>query len=63
VPDELPHELILRIAKPYLGRWISRASDWTPLQGRDRSFDAWHKPDLDRKDPWQFQNFLVTDAG
>jgi homospermidine synthase len=63
VPDELPHDVILNIAKPYLGRWISKASDWTPLKGRDRTFDAYDKPDLDFKDPWQFQNFLVTDAG
>ena len=63
VPDELPHEFILKVAKPYLGRWISRASDWTPLKDRDRSFDAWNKPDLDLRDPWQFRNFLVTDAG
>jgi len=63
VPDELPHDFILDIAKPYLGRWISKASDWTPLKGRDTTFDAHNKPDLDRKDPWQFKNFLVTDAG
>lgn len=59
VPDELPHEFILGVAKPYLGRWISKASDWTPLRGRDRSFDAYNRPDLDLRVPWQFQNFLV----
>ncbi len=63
VPDELPHDYILGIAKPYLGRWISTKSDWTPLQQRDTTFDRHHQPDLDRKDPWQFKNFLVTDAG
>jgi homospermidine synthase len=63
VPDELPHEYILGVAKPYLGRWISKPSGWTPLKGRDRSFDAYNKPDLDLKDPWQFQNFLVTESG
>jgi len=63
VPDELPHDYILKIAKPYLGRWISKSSDWTPLKGRDSTFDSFAKPDLDRKDPWQFKNFLVTDAG
>jgi homospermidine synthase len=63
VPDELPHEFILDIAKPYLGKWISKASDWTPLKDRDQTFAAYNKPDLDVKDPWQFQNFLVTDAG
>jgi homospermidine synthase len=63
VPDELPHDFILGIAKPYLGKWISKASDWTPLKDRDTTFAAYNKPDLDPKDPWQFQNFLVTDAG
>ena len=63
VPDELPHDYILKIAKPYLGRWISKASDWTPLKGRDQTFQKHNKPDLDLRDPWQFKNFLVTDAG
>jgi homospermidine synthase len=63
VPDELPHEVILRVAKPYLGRWISEPSDWTPVKARDRSLDAFNKPDLDLKDPWQFRNFLAQDSG
>jgi homospermidine synthase len=60
VPDDLPHEYILRIAKPYLGRWISKPSNWTPLQARADAFNGYDKPDLDRRDPWQFKNFLVT---
>ncbi len=63
VPDELPHDYILGISMPYLGRWISKSSDWTPFKGRDTTFDKFNQPDLDRKDPWQFKNFLVTDAG
>ncbi|MBS0632552.1 MAG: homospermidine synthase [Verrucomicrobia bacterium] len=63
VPDQMPHDYILDIAKPYLGKWISKSSDWTPLKGRDTTFDKFNKPDLDKKDPWQFKNFLVTDAG
>jgi len=63
VPDELPHDFILDLSKPYLGKWISKASDWTPLKGRDTTFAKHNKPDLDTKDPWQFKNFLVTDAG
>lgn len=63
VPDDLPHEFILKTAKPYLGRWISKPSDWTPLKGRDTTFAKYNQPDLDLKDPWQFKNFLVTDAG
>lgn len=63
VPDELPHDYILGIAKPYLGKYISKSSDWTPLKDRDTTFVKYNKPDLDLKDPWQFKNFLVTDAG
>lgn len=63
VPDQLPHEYVINIAKPYLGKWISKSSDWTPLKGRDTTFAKYNKPDLDTKDPWQFKNFLVTDAG
>lgn len=64
VPDELPHDYILGIAKPYLGRWISKPKDWTPLQDRVNPFHGFNKPDIDRKDPWQFRNFLITeDAG
>jgi homospermidine synthase len=48
---------------PYLGKWISKPSDWTPLKDRDQTFAKYNKPDLDLKDPWQFKNFLVTDAG
>lgn len=63
VPDQMPHDYILDIAKPYLGKWISKSSPWTPFTDRDTTFDKFNKPDLDRKDPWQFKNFLVTDAG
>lgn len=62
VPDDLPHDYILDISKPYLGRFISTPSDWTPLKGRVSAFKGYNKPDIDRKDPWQFKNFLVTDS-
>jgi len=63
VPDDLPHDYILSIAEPWLGRNLSAASDWTPLKGRYQAFKDHSKPDLDVSDPWQFQNFLVTDFG
>jgi homospermidine synthase len=62
VPDEMPHDYVLKIAKPYLGKWISTPSDWTPLEGRVNAFKGFNKPDLDKKDPWQFQNFLIDEA-
>ena len=63
VPDDLPHDYVLDIAKPYLGKYISQSSDWTPLRDYHNEFKGYNKPDLDAKDPWQFKNFLVTDAG
>ena len=30
LPDDLPHEFVLEIAKPYLGEFWSGPSDWTP---------------------------------
>jgi len=63
VADDLPHDYILKISKPYLGKWISKPYDWTPLKHRDTTFDKFARPDLDRKDPWQFKNFLISDAG
>jgi homospermidine synthase len=61
-PDDLPHEYILKIAKPYLGNWISIPSDWTPLKKYRNAFEGFNKPDLDFADPWQFKNFLISDG-
>lgn len=61
VPDDLPHEEILRVADPYLGDCLSVASDWTPLKDRVGAFGRYAKEDLDLRDPWQFKNFLVRD--
>jgi homospermidine synthase len=62
VPDELPHDFILRVSKPYLGKFISKRSDWTPLKGYSNAFSGYNSPDFDTKDPWQFKNFLVKDG-
>ena len=55
-PDEIDHERIIEIARPYLGDLVGAYSGWTPLDGRARLFPE----DLDRADPWQFKNFRVT---
>ena len=62
VPDDLPHEFVLKVSMPYLGKWISKPADWTPLKKYRNAFHGFNKPDLDLKDPWQFKNFLVTDG-
>ncbi|MBP7275025.1 MAG: homospermidine synthase [Kiritimatiellae bacterium] len=60
-PDDLPHDYILKIADPYLGDNLSVPSDWTPLKNRKNEFGKYAKEDLDRRDPWQFKNFLIRD--
>jgi homospermidine synthase len=62
VPDDLPHEFVLKVARPYLGKVISKAADWTPLKTYANHFAGFNKPDLDLRDPWQFRNFLVADG-
>jgi homospermidine synthase len=62
LPDDLPHEYVLGIAKPYLGKFISVRSDWTPLKHYASAFHGYNKPNIDPGDPWQFKNFLLTDG-
>jgi homospermidine synthase len=62
VPDDLPHEYVLKISKPYLGKFISKPSDWTPLKHYTNAFKGFNNPQIDTKDPWQFRNFLITDG-
>ncbi|MDH4566367.1 hypothetical protein E8E95_06735 [Pseudomonas sp. BN414] len=51
-PDQLPHDEILELCRPYLGELAGYYSDWTPLQDRERLFPE----GLDVNDPWQFVN-------
>ena len=62
VPDDLPHEYVLKISKPYLGKWISKPADWTPLKHYTNAFQGHNNPKIDLDDPWQFKNFLITDG-
>jgi len=62
VPDDLPHDFILKIARPYLGKSISRPSAWTPLRDYQSRFEGYNAPDVDTQDPWQFKNFLITEG-
>ena len=59
MPEDLPHEYVVAIAKPYLGNWISKPVDWTPLKHYDNKFPGYNTPDIDPADPWQFRNFLI----
>ncbi|MCC6127507.1 MAG: homospermidine synthase [Pirellulales bacterium] len=59
VPDDLPYDYILNIARPYLGQSISMPFDWTPLDRHANHFNGFNYSDIDLNDPWQFKNFLL----
>ncbi|MCE5295764.1 MAG: saccharopine dehydrogenase NADP-binding domain-containing protein [Euryarchaeota archaeon] len=58
-PEDLPHDYVLRIAMPYLGKFLSVPSDWTPLKNRKIYFkeNLANHPD---EDMWQFRNFVFV---
>lgn len=55
-PDDLDPEVIMHIARPYLGEVVGVYGNWSPLRDRGRLFGE----DIDQADPWQFKNFRVT---
>jgi homospermidine synthase len=55
-PDDIDHEVALKIARPYLGEVLGVYTDWTPLCDRGWLFSE----DVDRSDPWQFKNIRVS---
>ncbi len=56
-PDDLPHDYILGIAEPYLGKLASVQSDWTPLKNRKTYFKENPASKPDTRDLWSFKNF------
>lgn len=59
LPDHLPHKEILKVSMPYLGPFVSKEVDWTPLKNRKNLFlDYGYKAPLP-EDVWQFTTFLV----
>jgi len=61
LPDDLPHDHILNISKPYLGKFVSEPSDWTPAKNYQVFFKENPSAYLDTKNLWCFQNFLFRD--
>lgn len=56
LPDDLPHEFILDIAKPYLGELISSPYNWDPVSKRRNLFENQHIT----AETWQFDSFLYN---
>ncbi|MDD5617674.1 MAG: homospermidine synthase, partial [Candidatus Omnitrophica bacterium] len=61
LPDDLPYDYILNIAKPYLGRFVSEPSDWTPFKNYQIFFRENTNSYLDKKNFWSFKNFIFKD--
>ena len=61
IPDDLPYDYVLKIAKPYLGRLVSEPSDWTPLKNHKIFFKENPNYYPDKKNIWAFKNFLFKD--
>jgi len=59
VPDELPWDQVLAVARPYLGTWHSCPVDWNPLRTRNGLFDRYNGRAFELDDPWQYGNFVV----
>jgi homospermidine synthase len=59
LPDHLPHEFILKHSKPYLGPFVSRPVNWTPLKNYDQAFSKYGMPKPPPEDVWQFTTFLA----
>ncbi|OPY33132.1 MAG: Saccharopine dehydrogenase [Methanomassiliicoccales archaeon PtaU1.Bin124] len=58
-PEDLPHEFVLKVAMPYLGKFVSTPSDWTPMKNRKIYFKE-NQANHMEKDMWQFKNFLFV---
>lgn len=59
VPDQLPHEDVLAVARPYLGPMPSVQTDWTPIKNRFDPFERFGRPRPHDEDLWQFDTFLL----
>jgi homospermidine synthase len=57
-PEDIPEEYILKIAKPYLGEFISKEYSWTPVDNNTNYFPERKECDPDEKNIWKFANFL-----
>ena len=55
-PDDIDHDTMIDIARPYLGEIVGSYGQWTPLEGRNWPFEE----DVDPSDPFQFKNIRVS---
>jgi homospermidine synthase len=57
-PEDLPTDYILKIAKPYLGAFVSKEFEWSPKKNYTNWFPERKDKDIDKGNLWGFSNFL-----
>lgn len=50
--DEMDHERVMEVMRPYLGKMTGAYTEWNPIKDRPTFFPE----DVDESDPWQFKN-------
>jgi homospermidine synthase len=56
-PEDVPHDFVIEVTKPYLGTFISQEYDWFPTKFRTNYFPENKDLEPDKKEKWCFQNF------
>ena len=59
LPDDVDHEEVLKVATPYLGRFVSEQSSWTPRCEAARAITSFGEPPLKEENMWQFGSFRI----
>jgi homospermidine synthase len=59
LPEDLDHQEILKISKPYLGKFVSTPIDWSPLHKKNAHLDYGCHP-IHSDNEWQFGSFLLS---
>ena len=57
-PEDLDTDFVLKIAKSYLGTFISKEFEWSPDKNYVNSYGERKDNELDKKNVWGFQNFI-----
>ena len=61
-PEDLDTDFILKLAKPYLGTFISKEFEWSPAKNYVNSYEERKDANIDKNNLWGFQNFLVRNC-
>lgn len=63
LPDDIDYKEILDFAKPFLGEFVSKEVNWSPLDRSEvyRELDYSNKK-INQEDEWQFVTFLVSQS-